>query len=274
MSSENPYQSPDATQSKSQSRTSRPSPDPSVEHEPHLTKSEFESDEQDPALEPVPDVAAASLVDEDQVEHGVWDEPALSPTLAGAIPDDALTYDRWLAENISRTSRETTWRNTLLIALVAGPWSILGALLFQARTGYNAIILTCVIAPVSEEIMKAAASLWVVEKRPYLYSSKSQILLAAGASGLCFAAIENVMYLHVGLQAPTPGLATWRWTVCTALHTVCAVIAGMGLGQVWQHAMTTQTRPRISLATPYLGTAMLLHGVYNAAATVFSAMSS
>lgn len=275
MSSENPYRSGDVDQPDDpKQHLSRPSADPSIHNEPHLAKSAFDPDAQDPATELIPDAASASLVDEDQIEHGVWDEPGLSPALAGAVPDNALTYDRWLAKNVARTTREATWRNTLLVAVAAGPWSILGALAYQMGAGRsNAIILACVIAPISEEVMKAAASLWVIEKRPYLFSSKNQILIAAAISGLCFAAIENVMYLNMGMQAPTPGIAAWRWTVCTALHTSCALVAGIGLGKVWEHTMTTQTRPVISLATPYFITAMLLHGIYNAGATAFSIMT-
>ncbi len=121
--------------------------------------------------------------------------------------------------------------------------------------------------------MKAAASLWVVEKRPFMFSSKSQIMLCAAISGLCFAAIENILYLHVGFQAAPPGVAIWRWTICTALHTVCALIAGYGLSRVWQQTMSTQTRPQISLATPFFAAAIFFHGAYNTAAMVVHTMS-
>jgi hypothetical protein len=271
MSSDNPYKSSDAAETGAEH--SKISSDPSIENEPHLAKSEFAGDQTDPGDEALfPDVAAASLVDEDQLEHGVWDEPALSPKLAGPRPADALTYDRWLANGIARTSREQTWRNTLLIAVCSGPWAILGAL-FSQMGAVNKVLLVCLIAPLTEEVMKAAASLWVVEKRPFMFSSTSQILLCAAISGLCFAAIENVLYLHVGFRAAPPGMAIWRWTICTALHTVCALIAGYGLNRVWRQTMSTQTRPQISLATPFIVAAVLLHGAYNTAATVFHTMS-
>lgn len=271
MCSDNPYKSSDAAE-KGADR-SKISSDPSITHEPHLAKFEFAGDQSDPGDEVLfPDVAAASLVDEDQLEHGVWDEPALSPTLAGTKPANALTYDRWLANGIARTSREQTWRNTLLIAVCSGPWAVLGAVFSQA--GFiNNVVLVSLIAPLTEEVMKAAASLWVVEKRPFMFSTKSQILLCAAISGLCFAAIENVLYLHVGFQSAYPGVAVWRWTICTTLHTVCALIAGYGLSRVWRQTMSTQTRPQVSLATPFLVAAIFLHGAYNTAAMVFQTMS-
>lgn len=266
---ENPYRSGDFHEPPKPRRAI--SRDPSVFDEPHLAHDHFEPDQRDSAEQPIADAAAAHLVGDDQVEHGVWDEPSLSPALAGSIPDDALTYDRWLGNNIARTTREATWRNTLLVALASGPWSILGALVAQSSSGFKSqVMLACLVAPVTEEIMKAAASLWVVEKRPFLFSSKTQIMLAAAISGLCFAAIENVMYLNVGLRAPTPGLAAWRWTVCTTLHVTCAMIAGAGLAKVWEKTMTDYTRPQLSLATPYFFTAMIVHGLYNLGATLYS----
>ena len=268
--SENPYQSSNPNEPAPRLNRS-PSKNPSVFDEPHLRQQHFQTDERDSTEQPIPDAAASLLVGDDQVEHGVWDEPGLSPSLAGSIPQDALTYDRWLGNNIARTTREATWRNTLLVALAAGPWSILGALAAQMTSNHRSqVLLACIVAPVSEEIMKAAASLWVIEKRPFLFSSKSQILLAAAISGLCFAAIENVMYLNVGLRAPTPGLAAWRWTICTMLHVTCAMIAGLGLAKVWHHTMTQYQRPQLSLATPYFFAAMILHGLYNLGATLYA----
>ncbi len=271
MSSDNPYKSSDAAETGDHG--THISSDPSIENEPHRAKSEFTGDEADPADDrPMYDVASAALVDEDQLEHGVWDEPALSPALAGRRPADALTYERWLAGGIARMTREQTWRNTLLIAACSGPWAILGALFGQAGV-FNQVLLVCLIAPLTEEVMKAAASLWVVEKRPFMFSSRSQILLCAAASGLFFATVENVLYLHVGFRTASPGMATWRWTVCTALHAVCALIAGYGLSRVWHRTILTRTRPQISLATPFLVAAIVLHGVYNTVATSVQIMS-
>ena len=78
MSSDNPYKSSDAAETGAEG--AKINSDPSINNEPHLAKTEFTGDHSDPGDETLfPDVAAASLVDEDQLEHGVWDEPVLSP---------------------------------------------------------------------------------------------------------------------------------------------------------------------------------------------------
>ncbi len=266
---DNPYYSGDASRSSSKP-DGRRSVDPSVFSEPHLVRDHFVADENDTAEQPIPDEASRQIED-DQIEHGIWDEPALSVKLAGPIPADALTYDQWLSKNVARTTREATWRNTFLLSLAAGPWAVAGAFAAQLAHGSGSqVILACVVAPVSEEIMKVAASLWVVEKRPFLFSSKLQILVVSAISGLTFAAIENVMYLHVGLSAPTYELAELRWTVCTALHVACSLIAGLGLTKIWSHTMVTQSRPEVSRATPYFLMAMTVHGIYNFGAMTYA----
>ena len=121
--------------------------------------------------------------------------------------------------------------------------------------------------------MKTAAALYVVEKRPHWFSSRFQIALCVIAGGLAFAAIENLMYLRVYIPEPSAGLIEWRWTICMALHTSCSFIVGLGLMRVWLDVWTRRARPRLALGFPYLLTAVIFHGTYNAFA-VFLALSS
>ena len=63
-------------------------------------------------------------------------------------------------------------------------------------------------------------------------------------------------------------LATWRWTVCTALHATCSFLAGLGVVRMWSHAMAHRTRPQVARAAPLIVTAMICHGLYNTTVTV------
>ncbi|NOY29864.1 MAG: PrsW family intramembrane metalloprotease [Planctomycetes bacterium] len=200
--------------------------------------------------------------DADAVEHTVWSEPALSSDLAGSPSEGQVTYPRWLEENIRGTSLAKSYGITLLVALAAGPWGVLGAF-SGAGNSQLSVLMFAVFGPVAEEIAKVAAALWVVEKRPFLFRSFSQILLCAACGGLAFAAIENLLYLHVYVPVHTPEFVNFRWTVCVALHVGCSLIAGVGLVQIWSVAVRDLSPPRLALGVPWFTAAMVIHGLYN-----------
>ncbi len=238
--------------------------DPSIEHEPAIQGGEFAPCESERNCENVEH--AASHSDQDQrVDHSVWDEPSLTANPATTIPEDALTYSRWLTSRIDSTSLVTSWMTTLGIILSAGVWAIIGAVvlqLFAAQLPLGPVFM----APVTEELMKLALVIWVVEKRPFLFRSAGQILLCATAGGLVFAAVENLLYLNLYIASPSAEIFLWRWTVCVALHVGCSLVGGIGMVQIWRHAINTRTRPTLRRGANWLIAAMVLHGVYNALA--------
>lgn len=246
----------------------KPSHDPSIEGEPHLRGGGFRAD-------PSEARAARKLrkrrppTDEEKVDQSVWDEPGISPDLVGSVPNDALTYRAWLEKRRVETGLIRSWAITFAVALAAGPWAILGAFWGSGQTAFS-ILAIVAIGPVVEEMMKVAAALWIVERKPFLFLTSVQVLVCALAGALIFASIENVLYLHVYVQQVPAWLPYWRWTVCVGLHVGCSAIAGMGVMRVWREAMEHRTRPRIALAFPYLLTAAIVHGTYNSFAVVFS----
>ena len=254
----------------------RLSADPSIEHEPHLQAGPLPDDliranaeaEQLAERRLYPD---AELTDTARIEHTVWDEPALSGETAGAAPEDQLTYARWLDRELVKITPTDTWNTTLLVALAAGPWGIVGALISQAfdgSFGFSGIMGAVLLAPVTEEITKVAAALWVVEKRPFWFGSPMQIMLCAAAGGLAFAMIENLMYLGFYAPGQGPAYVAWRLVVCTSLHLVCSTIAGVGLVKIWQNSLTSRRRPELADGMPLFATAMVVHGLYNATVTL------
>jgi iron-sulfur cluster assembly accessory protein len=91
------------------------------------------------------------------------------------------------------------------------------------------------------------------------------------ASGLWFAVIENGLYLNVYIQDPSLEIIIWRWTVCVLLHVGCTLVSGVGLSRVWEHTMSTRTRPKMSLAANWLIGAVVCHALYNSSAVLVSA---
>ena len=252
----------------------KPSHDPSVFDEPHMRDGSHLADESEAKADNILDRCSARENDEDErVEHSVWDEPALAGELTGSIPKDGLDYRSWLEHRSQQTSTIKSWSVTAVVILLAGPWAIVGAFLGgffgpdQIVTNVMAII---VFGPVTEEIMKIAAVLYLVEKKPFLFKSPVQIIVGVLAGALVFALLENILYLHFYVPEPSLRLIYWRWTVCVALHVGCSMIACLGLLRIWRDIWQRRSRAEISLAYPYILIAVILHGSYNAFAVALS----
>lgn len=220
--------------------------------------------QQDVRLEPL-----YGAVPSQPVDHAVWDEPALSPELSGSAAHQQ-GYASCLREQVSRWTSGQSWLVTIGLALIAGPFAIVGAF-WGAGLSLSSVVMVTVLGPLTEEILKIAAPTLAVETRPYVFRSGFQIILCGFCGGLAFAAIENLLYLFVYIPNPPSSLVLWRWTVCVAMHTCCSTIAAMGVQRVWKTTMTTGTRPRLSLAFPAVIVAAVVHGLYNAMALVLEA---
>jgi RsiW-degrading membrane proteinase PrsW (M82 family) len=196
----------------------------------------------------------------DAVEHEVWNEPALAP--GTCPPDVAQTYSGLLREKWRQASPGISWLTVAGLALAAGPFAVLAA--FMKTSAPCFAVAAIIMAPLVEELGKAAAPLMTLERWPYRFISGTQLVLVCVASGLVFATIENLLYLHLYVKEPGVAFAAWRWGVCTTLHVGCSLIAGLGLRRVWRSARASLTRPDISKAASYFIAAMVLHGTYNA----------
>jgi len=201
---------------------------------------------------------------EDAVEHEVWEEPGLMPN--AHPPDASSTYAGRLCARWLEADAGLSWLTVAGLALVAGPFAVFAAFLKTSALCFA--VGAVIIAPLVEELGKVAAPLMLLECKPYRFVSAVQPVLVCVASGLVFAVIENLLYLHVYVQHPGSAFALWRWTVCTALHVGCSLIAGLGLRRIWIVSRATFTHPDVSKSAPYFITAMALHGAYNAAALV------
>lgn len=193
-------------------------------------------------------------------EASVWHEPALA---VGAARPDELPYARFLREGSSHTSLLKSWMIVAALSLAAGPWAVFGAF-WNASATYSQILATTLFGPTCEEVMKIAALTLALERRPYLFRSTSQIRLTGLAGGVCFAFIENLLYLYVYFPNASASLWVWRWSACVLLHTTCSMIAAQGLAGEWKAAMDSRSPLSLSASTPrWLLAAILLHVAYN-----------
>ena len=236
-----------------------------VENEPHLRSGGHELDPCEATVERRLRRERLHQSEADRVEHGVWEEPALSSELGGTPDESQLTYTRWLAAGIEKTTLLQSMGVTLLVALAAGPWGVLGAIWTGMRsTGWQGVgLLAVVVGPVTEEVVKISAAWWVVEKRPYLFRTIPQILFCSACGGFAFAAIENLIYIYIYVPEHSRLFVQFRWTVCVGLHVGCSLVAGLGLARVWDNAIRCRHRPKVALGVPWLLTAILGHGLYN-----------
>lgn len=169
-------------------------------------------------------------------------------------------YAAWLQDRVQNTPLSRTWWVTLLLLLAGGPWAVFGAFWNAGTMGALGMV---VVGPAIEEVMKVALIALLLETRPYLLRSRTQVLLAAGGAGLAFAAIENALYLLVYIPNPTAEIIIWRWTVCVALHVGCSLVAGVGAAHAWHRTVTELRRPREPVTLFWLVLAIAIHGLYN-----------
>ncbi len=240
----------------------RPPSDPSVDQEPHFLDDGYELDPSEQAAEQLLASSETQETDDERVVRTVWDEPALSPELAGRPGRGALTYQTWFSKRVMETSVQKSWLVTAGAALASGPWAILGALWGSPQTP-SGVMAIAVFAPAVEEIMKVAVPLVLLEKKPYLYRSRAQLVITVLVGALCFAAVENLIYLHVYVPHPSQALVRWRWSVTLFLHPAASLVSSLGLMRVWQDVRRRLRPPRLELAYPYLVAAIVLHGGYN-----------
>lgn len=240
--------------------------DHSIRGEPHLTHKRAESP--NARNEPALGACAPIRDDEERAHHNVWDEP-WAKRIGLALPEDAIDYARWYRAQLEATSAATSLLVCAALALVGGLLALVGTMFSGQIAPFFPLISVVVIGPAIEEVMKITAVAVVLERRPYLFANALVLFVAVVASALTFAVVENLMYLNVYVQNPSPSLIQWRWTVCTVLHVGATLIAGLGIRRMWYLSRSTFTKPEYKNVMPYLIAAVVVHGAYNLFATLY-----
>jgi len=228
-----------------------------IGNEPQLRKRSLQPD-------PTEERAANTLASEERgddpaghmADQSVHDEAHTLYTTTGVTEGGWAT---WFAQKRASVSALQSWSVVLLCALVSGPLAVIGTFLAREEW-YLAMVF---YGPAIEEVLKIGLLAILVETRPYLLRGTTQIRLIAYTSALSFATVENLLYIHVYLDDPTPSLILWRWSVCTGLHFIATAIAVEGLVRTWGRSLATGMRPTLDGAYRWLFIAIGVHAAYN-----------
>lgn len=235
----------------------------SIDHEPAFQNSRQAPD---PAETRAAELSYRAEVD--AVRDSVTQEPHR------IAEEGAGLFSRWVNERRAKCSWLGTLGLTLLAGVIAGPFSFIGAMLSGSH-GTTGILYIVLVGPIIEELLKQSGMIYLVERKPYRVIASWQFFLAAWISALIFASVENVLYIaEYARTMDDPGrvasFATFRWNVCTGLHLCCATIAALGVRRVWKKQLETGQPADLSHGFPLIITAIVLHGVYNSGAMLFS----
>jgi len=175
------------------------------------------------------------------------------------------SYAQWLERHILRSRASAGYFAVIVAVLVAGVLAVLGTFLGTfMQNAPGGVMGVVVFGPTIEEVMKVFVVVWILERSPWLLPNRAAVVIASLAGAVGFAVIENLIYLHVYIDDPSPAITAWRWIVCTALHVTATGLTTIGLMKLWRRAMTRFEPVQLSMAFPWLLAAIILHGTYNA----------
>ena len=239
-----------------------PSKDPDIRYEPHLQKENHSADSAiDRPLGLVSNATPFSPQSDEDIDHSVWDEPSLVPAAVENAPENALTYENWLTQRRDSWSQWQAWVVTFGIILLSVPCAFVAAVASWISTNQfvaTDVVVACIGAPILQEIFKIMIPLWVVEKRPYLFTSWFQFFVFALASATIFTAMSN-FFLSLTVNEITIAFFIFQWVGILGLNLVTSSIATFGLETIWRRTINTGKPPKLEHGYPYIATAIGLH---------------
>lgn len=153
------------------------------------------------------------------------------------------------------------------IALCGGLFGIAGAAYNELVHG--SFLVAFVGAPIIEEALKPSGVYLLLARWPRSLRNQPYTAFLTALGGIAFALIENIVYLKIYFPQPSTGLILWRYTVALGIHTVCSFIFGFGINQKLLASVKGEIR-FLSTGKRFFLTAMVLHNLYNIAATLFA----
>jgi len=252
-----------------------PSNDPDIRNEPHLLPGYGKNPADDPAIDAPLGLDAQptpfSQHSEEDIDHSVWDEPSLSPDVLDRTPKSALTYANWLSQRRENWSQWQAWTVTLGVILLSIPCAVIAAFIswFSGNHYFvTDVILACIAGPILQEICKIMVPLWIVEKRPYLFTSWFQFFIFALATATVFTAVTNFLSSAM-LAEVSQSMFLFQWVGVLGLNLVTAAIATFGLETIWRNAIRTGKPPKLEHGYPYFATAIGLHIAFAVGTTIW-----
>ena len=242
-----------------------PSNDPDIRNEPHLLPAHGKNPAHDPAVDaPLGFESKAinfSQNSEEDIDHSVWDEPSLNPQVVATTPESALTYANWLNQRRANWGQWQAWTATLGVILLSCPCAAVAAVISWFAGNHffvTDVLVACIVAPFLQEIFKIAVPLWIVEKRPYLFTSWFQFFVLALVTGTIFSVVSN-FFLSLAVEEITRPFFLFQWLGVLGLNLVTAAIATFGLETIWRKTITSGKPPKLEHGYPWFATAIGLH---------------
>lgn len=250
-----------------------PSNDPDIRNEPHL-RPRLNEPVYDPAIDaPLGFDSQArefSTNSEEDIDHSVWDEPSLTPAVAAATPESALTYANWLKQRRESWTQFNAWTVTLGVILLSVPMAIVAA--FINWTTGNVLLVTdvfvaCIAGPMLQEICKIAVPLWIVEKRPYFFTTWFQFFVFALVTATVFTVVSNFIFWLV-IRDDSMEIFIFQWVGVFGLNLATAAISTYGLETIWRNSINNEKPPKLDDGYRYFATAIGLHVVFAIGITI------
>jgi hypothetical protein len=160
-----------------------------------------------------------------------------------------------------KIAEEFQYQKWLPVILASGIFGVISALLSQSGFLVLGPLSIIFVAPVSEEILKLAVPIMILEHKTKSIHNRSDLLYLAAGSGLVFAIAENILYM-VG-HSLSPGVLAWRWIACTGMHVGASSLGGVGLMRAYDHASRTAKPPCFISELNWLIAAIGIHFAFN-----------
>ncbi|MGQ9631003.1 MAG: PrsW family glutamic-type intramembrane protease [bacterium] len=154
-----------------------------------------------------------------------------------------------------------------LIALGGGIATVPIAIVREWIAGSWGIVDLVIIAPVVEEICKQGATYFMLLKMPSIEIPMAVGGIYGALSGLSFATVENLLYIFVYIEDPTPELIRFRLVYGTLLHAGCSALMGVFVAR----AFDRDAKPdhlRYGILVWGAAPAIAIHGVFNLLVTL------
>ena len=160
------------------------------------------------------------------------------------------------------------WRFfAFFMAALGGVLGVLGAIIQELSQG--SLLVAFIAGPMIEEVMKPSGVYILLARWPQLLTSRLYSAILAALGGLCFALIENIIYLQLYFPEHTQTLAVFRYSVCLTMHVVCSFIVGFGINQKLLASVRGDI-PLLKGNKRFFFIPMIIHSLFNIMAVLFA----
>ncbi len=146
------------------------------------------------------------------------------------------------------------------MAALGGILGVLGAIIQEWSQG--SLLVAFVAAPMIEEVMKPSGVYLLLVRWPKMLTSRIYTAFLAAVGGLCFALVENILYLQFYFPEHTQTLVVFRYSACLTMHVVCSFILGFGINQELLASVRGEV-PLLKGNKKFFFIPMIIHSLFN-----------